>query len=151
MDNLAIVVRTPEDAEAKTALRDLVRALRASRAPGFNWSDEGFAQEWDRSLRLGALVKDVWVGLILARDLGGTVEISLLGTHPDYQRRGIMLRLLQDFLGSLRPGCEVWLETHIANVAAQKVYERLGFSEQGRRPRYYADGGTSLLYTYFVR
>ena len=37
------------------------------------------------------------------------------------------------------------LEVAIGNAAARALYERAGFVEAGRRPRYYADGGDALI------
>jgi ribosomal-protein-alanine N-acetyltransferase len=55
--------------------------------------------------------------------------------------------LLEHFRRSLAEGKEIWLEVHEGNDAARKLYEKQGFVAEGRRPRYYRDGGSAILYT----
>lgn len=72
-------------------------------------------------------------------------EIPVLATHPDHQGRGYMRKLLQQLFDTICQGAEIWLEVHEANAPARALYQTLGFVEVGRRPRYYADGGTAVL------
>jgi ribosomal-protein-alanine N-acetyltransferase len=82
---------------------------------------------------------------------GGTCEISYLATAPRQRRKGLMSRLMQDFLAVApsngESGGEVWLEAHQNNQAARALYARFAFREVGLRARYYADGGTAILYS----
>jgi ribosomal protein S18 acetylase RimI-like enzyme len=56
--------------------------------------------------------------------------ISNLAVHPDYRRRGIAERLVSEGLDVVRQkgGKRVSLEVRVNNVAAKKLYEKLGFS-----------------------
>jgi [ribosomal protein S18]-alanine N-acetyltransferase len=82
------------------------------------------------------------VGFILARDLGGEVEILSLGVMPAWRRQGVGRALLDAVIaeaGRRRSGSVV-LEVAADNAAARRLYVALGFARVGRRPRYY--GGT---------
>jgi ribosomal-protein-alanine N-acetyltransferase len=58
-----------------------------------------------------------------------------------------MEKLMRHLIDSKGQGRELWLEVHEVNVSAQNLYEKLGFRLSGRRPRYYKDGATALLYS----
>ncbi|MFN7730056.1 MAG: GNAT family N-acetyltransferase [Bdellovibrio sp.] len=72
-------------------------------------------------------------------------ELPVLATHPAHQGRGQMRKLLVSVFIAKCQAAEIWLEVHEANLPARSLYNSLGFTEVGRRPRYYADGGTALL------
>jgi ribosomal-protein-alanine N-acetyltransferase len=89
-------------------------------------------------------------GAVIARAAGGEAEILSLVTARDHEGRGVggaLARLA--CAGAARRGAgEMFLEVAAANVAALRLYRRLGFREIGRRPRYYgpreADGAIVL-------
>ena len=72
-------------------------------------------------------------------------EFPVLATDPAHQGRGHMKKLLSEVISARCQAAEIWLEVHEANLPARSLYNSLGFAEVGRRPRYYADGGTALL------
>jgi ribosomal-protein-alanine N-acetyltransferase len=74
-------------------------------------------------------------------------EITVLATHPDRHRRGDMAFLLTYMLERKSPQERIWLEVHAENGPALGLYARLGFSQVGRRPKYYRDGGDAILLT----
>ena len=57
-----------------------------------------------------------------------------------------MEQLLSELIAQQPAETELWLEVHEANGPARKLYEKVCFVEVGKRPRYYADGGTAVLY-----
>ena len=80
---------------------------------------------------------------ILARDLGGEVEILSLGVLPEWRRQGVGRALLQSMIdeaGRRRTGSIV-LEVATENETARLLYAALGFVQVGRRPRYYRRTG----------
>lgn len=85
---------------------------------------------------------------ILFRDLPGSREILHLSSADRVRRQGWMEKLLGELIQAQSEESELWLEVHEANEAARKLYEKMGFLEVGRRPRYYADGGTAVLYNH---
>jgi len=82
-------------------------------------------------------------GFVLARDLGDEVEILSLGVLPAHRRRGIGRGLLEAALAECgrRGHRSVVLEVAEHNAEARRLYERCGFAEVGRRPRYYRHAG----------
>ncbi len=86
------------------------------------------------------------VGFILARDLGGEVEILSLGVLPNRRRRGIGCALLAAVVAEARArrSGAIILEVATDNEAARRLYAASGFVTAGRRPRYYRRiGGTA--------
>ena len=62
-----------------------------------------------------------------------------IAVHPDYRRKGIaqaLVNALVDTLKSQGSRC-LTLEVRASNEPAQKLYEKLGFSLIGKRPKYY--------------
>jgi ribosomal-protein-alanine N-acetyltransferase len=74
-------------------------------------------------------------------------HIATLATHADYRRQGIGERLLVQALElAAREGASrAFLEVRAGNGAAQAMYRRLGFVEDGRRKRYYRDNGEDAI------
>ena len=63
------------------------------------------------------------------------VEILNVATDPAVRRRGVGSALLQALLKL--PGRVLFLEVRESNVAARALYRSAGFSEGGRRKKYY--------------
>lgn len=86
-------------------------------------------------------------GFILYRTNADALEITYLASAFGALRKGVMKSLLAH-MSSVKPNDKaIWLEVHEANHAAQALYERMGFREVGRRPKYYADGATAILFS----
>jgi len=86
---------------------------------------------------------DAPAGFILARDLGGEVEILSLGVLPRWRRRNIGRRLLDAVVAEAERRCasSLVLEVATENEAARGLYAAAGFVQVGRRPRYYRSTG----------
>jgi tRNA threonylcarbamoyladenosine biosynthesis protein TsaB len=71
----------------------------------------------------------------------GEAELESIVTALPHQRRGVARELFAALKGELRRSGagEVRLEVREGNHAAQVFYRFLGFREEGRRVRYYAD------------
>ncbi|HTL14986.1 MAG TPA: ribosomal protein S18-alanine N-acetyltransferase [Thermomonas sp.] len=69
----------------------------------------------------------------------GEAHVLNLCTAPGHEGRGLGRRMLQALLGFARgAGAQrVFLEVRPSNPRAIALYERSGFNEIGRRPRYY--------------
>ena len=78
-------------------------------------------------------------GFVLARDLGGEVEILSLGVLPARRQRGIGAALVAAVAEAAgRRFCRsIVLEVGVDNHAARRLYSASGFTQVGRRPRYY--------------
>lgn len=127
---------------------EAVAAIDALARPS-SWDSEQFRQEvYNPTAHFYVFcLGGVLCGYGGLRDVAGEGELLLLVVHPRLQRRGLGRRQLElllqraDELG-LNP---VHLEVREDNGAAISLYRRLGFRDQGRRPRYYRDGTAALL------
>lgn len=84
-------------------------------------------------------------GFILGQVAADEAEILSLGVHPDHQRHGIALRLIEA-LGRAAKKAEarrLHLEVGQGNTAALALYRRLGFEETGGRKGYYERPGAA--------
>ena len=68
-------------------------------------------------------------------------ELEAVAVASEWQRRGVARRLFAGLASALRLDevWEVFLEVRASNYAALGLYAALGFTETGRRARYYAD------------
>lgn len=76
-----------------------------------------------------------------------TLEIIYLATVPYERLTGTMFNLFSQLLQE-HEGRQIWLECREDNVAAIKLYRRLGLRETGRRAKYYRDGTTAILFNF---
>jgi ribosomal-protein-alanine N-acetyltransferase len=74
-------------------------------------------------------------------------HITILAVHPDYQRQGLGQLLLYALLRDAIQLKLEWatLEVKPSNQAARSLYQKFGFTEAGRRRRYYKDTGEDAL------
>ena len=133
----------------KPSMRALVEAIHSEQGllSQFYWPMDQLGAEMATAEALGIFEGSELAGFVLYRETPEAWEISLVATHPRFQRRGFMEHLLKHMIAAKGQGRELWLEVHQDNHSAQKLYEKLGFQLVGRRPRYYKDGATALLYS----
>jgi [ribosomal protein S18]-alanine N-acetyltransferase len=86
-------------------------------------------------------------GFVLARAAAGEAEILTLAVVPAARRQGVGSALLAGAMAAAcaRGAAEMFLEVAASNAAAHALYAGLGFTEVGRRPRYYADGADAFV------
>ncbi|MGE0628949.1 MAG: ribosomal protein S18-alanine N-acetyltransferase [Hyphomicrobiaceae bacterium] len=79
------------------------------------------------------------VGFAMAQIAADEAEILSLGVTPQWQRRGLGLRLLDGIMRALHGAGtnKVFLEVAADNAAAHALYAKAGFAEVGRRKKYY--------------
>lgn len=87
------------------------------------------------------------VGILVLWLIVDEAHIATIATHPDYRRRGIGEQLLVHALQSAKAEGVVrsFLEVRAGNMAAQELYRKYGFIEDGRRPRYYKDNNEDAI------
>lgn len=75
------------------------------------------------------------------------VHILNIAVHPRARRRGIAAGLLEHLVDHARrlKMTVISLEVRVSNIAAQRLYERFGFRQIGRRKGYYVDNGEDAL------
>ncbi len=130
---------TPEDVPA---IRELER--QADRAA--HWAEREyaalFAPEAPRRVALVA-VDDSDIaqiqGFVIVRCALDDWEIENVVVARERQRLGIGTKLVREVLLRARAGgaTSVLLEVRESNSTARRLYEKLGFSEEGRRRNYY--------------
>lgn len=108
------------------------------RLEGWNWNREFTSAPRSTSPLLG--IGCLWAILEEA-------HITILAVHPNYQRQGLGQVLLYTLLQSAWQRGLEWatLEVRASNQAAIALYQKFGFSEVGRRRRYYQDTGEDAL------
>jgi ribosomal-protein-alanine N-acetyltransferase len=76
-----------------------------------------------------------------------TGHITTVGVAPDHRRRHLAKRLMAEVETGFRQRNVriVRLEVRSLNIAAQKLYESLGYAITQRLPKYYSNGGDGLL------
>jgi ribosomal-protein-alanine N-acetyltransferase len=127
-------------------LRDAA-ALAALHAASFNrgWSEQEFEQLLtDRNVMADRAANGrTRVGFILSRRAADEAEILSVAVAQRQRGRGLARRLLDLHLRRLAGlGLRaVFLEVDESNTPARRLYARAGFSEVGRRPGYYSQGG----------
>lgn len=87
------------------------------------------------------------VGMIVVWLIAHEAHVATLATHPDFRRRGIAKRLLSYALQHLvREGARSsFLEVRESNLVAQAMYRKFGYTETGRRRRYYRDNDEDAI------
>lgn len=80
-------------------------------------------------------------GFAVAQVVAGTAELFEIAVAPPARRRGVGTALLDEILARCRAGGAgaITLEVRESNQAARALYQSRGFTEAGRRKRYYRD------------
>ena len=105
------------------------------------WSVNSVASELTNPLScwLVALEADTVVGYIGSQTVMGETDMMNVAVHPDHRRKGIAESLIHALVQKLKE-CEshcLTLEVRASNAPAIALYEKLGFTEAGRRRNYY--------------
>ena len=81
-------------------------------------------------------------GFLIGRTVADEAELLTLAVAPDRRRGGIGAHLVAAFTAKAqaRGATTAFLEVAADNSAALALYRCHGFTETGRRPRYYTDG-----------
>lgn len=129
-----------------------VSAQAAASVPiGPRWSREQIQDEVNTGLAWWAVSNERHAisAFLLYRDLPDAFEITMLATSPEGRRKGAMSELIEALQVEAKTRSKaIWLEVHESNLPARKLYDKTGFREVGRRPRYYVDAGAAILYSW---
>ena len=105
------------------------------------WSEKSIASELTNPLSywLVALDGEKLAGYIGSQSVMGESDMMNVAVSPDYRRQGIgeaLVKALCDRLKEQGNTC-LTLEVRASNAPAIALYEKLGFTQVGRRPNYY--------------
>jgi ribosomal-protein-alanine N-acetyltransferase len=131
----------------KDDLPALLAIIHPFQSPGFNWSEDNFRSEFASAETWVLTNESEILAFVCFRDAVDAWEISILATRKDVCRQGLMETLLISLIERNGSQRQFWLEVHEHNKSAQKLYEKLGFRNDGRRGGYYSDGSAALLYS----
>jgi [ribosomal protein S18]-alanine N-acetyltransferase len=136
-------------AEEVIALRpatraDLERVAAIEREAGHErWDAQAFAAELgpERSRFWVAESAGEVVGFCVAWLVLDEAQLQNIGVAPREQRRGVGRALVARLVEEARRAGARWIDLEVreGNAAARALYGALGFVENGRRRRYYAD------------
>jgi [ribosomal protein S18]-alanine N-acetyltransferase len=95
---------------------------------------------------------DATQGFAVTALLPAAAELESIAVAGDRQRHGLGRQLLKAIIDELHKAGihEIWLEVRASNRSAIELYRSFGFSETGRRSRYYADPVEDAVLMSFV-
>jgi ribosomal-protein-alanine N-acetyltransferase len=105
------------------------------------WSEKSIASELDSRLSLWLVAMDgeTVVAYVGSQSVLGETDMMNIAVSPNYRRQGIAEKLVVELIEKLREkgNHSLMLEVRSSNDPAQKLYEKLGFEQVGRRKNYY--------------
>jgi len=105
------------------------------------WTEAAFLAEIYKlySLSRVLIIGDRLVGYLCMNIILDEGHILNLAVHPDFRRRGLATRLINEALAELKKkGCRfIYLEVRGSNTAAKQFYVQFGFRDAGLRKKYY--------------
>ena len=105
------------------------------------WSENSIASELENKLAfwLVATEGDCVAGYIGSQTVMDETDMMNVAVHPEFRRKGIAEALVNDLVDNLKKKGShcLTLEVRASNTSAIALYEKLGFSEIGRRKNYY--------------
>ena len=105
------------------------------------WSENSIASELENALSLWLVAVEgaEVIGYVGSQTVLGWTDMMNVAVHPDHRRKGVGEKLvlaLEDALKEQESTC-LTLEVRASNEPAKSLYEKLGFTEVGRRKNYY--------------
>ena len=105
------------------------------------WSEKSIETELSCRLSfwLVAMDGDKVVGYVGSQTVIDETDMMNIAVHPECRRRGIAEALIDALINALREkgSRALSLEVRASNDPAIALYQKMGFSQVGRRPNYY--------------
>ena len=105
------------------------------------WSERSVAGELTNALALWLVAEEdgTVAGYVGSQTVCGETDMMNVAVAADFRRRGIGEMLVNALVEELKAleSHSLTLEVRASNAPAQALYEKLGFKEVGRRPKYY--------------
>tara|TARA_B100001123_G_C14476973_1_gene696791 strand:- start:102 stop:524 length:423 start_codon:yes stop_codon:yes gene_type:complete len=111
------------------------------------WSHQSFLSELKNSVSSNwVFVRDTQLlGYIFGWDLDADYHINNIAVKPSYRRKGVAKKMIDNIIFSSKIK-NVYLEVSRLNNEAINLYEKMGFSKNGLRKKYYNNGSDAILY-----
>ena len=107
------------------------------------WSEKSIASELENPLSVWLVAVDggQLIGYVGSQTVLGETDMMNLAVAPEARRQGTGRALVLALVDALteKGSHSLMLEVRVSNAPAQKLYESLGFSQVGRRPKYYVN------------
>ena len=93
-------------------------------------------------LTLGVEFEGQLAAFAMAQTIAGESDILTVATAPEHRRKGLGAALIRALINRLgeRGVSRITLDVAEDNAPARALYRSFGFTEDGRRPRYYTAG-----------
>ena len=105
------------------------------------WSEKSIASVLNNPLScwLVAVQENAVVGYVGSQSVVDASDMMNVAVHPDHRRKGIAEALVLSLVEELKQKGSrcLTLEVRASNLPAIALYEKLGFSQIGRRKNYY--------------
>ncbi|MBQ5748758.1 MAG: ribosomal protein S18-alanine N-acetyltransferase [Oscillospiraceae bacterium] len=105
------------------------------------WSETSIASELDNPLSLWFVAEQsgTVLGYVGSQSVLDEADMMNIAVCPEARRQGIALALVEALERALRHKgvIALTLEVRASNLPAKTLYEKIGFSEVGRRKNYY--------------
>lgn len=107
------------------------------------WSERSVASEAENPLSLWLVAEEdgKLVGYVGSQSVAPESDLMNLAVAPEARGRGIARELMLELMRRLheRGMQTLTLEVRVSNAPAIALYTKLGFTQIGRRPRYYVN------------
>jgi len=129
----------------------IIRKMRLQDAPAIArleeicfsdpWSEKSIASEVNNPLSYWLVAEDHGeiAGYVGSQSVLDAADMMNLAVSPDYRRKGVGAMLIRELSHHLQQNqvIALLLEVRVSNFPAISLYEKLGFQQVGRRPKYY--------------
>jgi ribosomal-protein-alanine N-acetyltransferase len=131
-----------------TADLDSVLAVARSLPYAPQWPRSAYQTAFNpecRPRRIALVAQDLassaMAGFVVASFIPPDAELETIAVAAELQRRGLARQLFQAMVDELHLAriASLVLEVRASNRPARALYDSLGFTQTGLRPRYYAD------------
>ncbi len=124
-----------------------IRALEQQSETAAHWAereyDALFAHDAPRRIALVAVEEEAGhvLGFLIARCATSEWEIENVVVDREKRKQGLGIQIVRELLKQARAGgaTSVLLEVRESNVAALRLYEKIGFTQRGIRKSYYSN------------
>ena len=105
------------------------------------WSEKSIASELENTFSYWLVAEDngCIAGYVGSQSVLDSADMMNLAVSPAYRRQGVGEMLVEALIAYLQKKkiIALLLEVRVSNAPAIALYQKMGFEQVGRRPRYY--------------